>query len=274
MAKTEFAEFIIARRAQVTPREVGLPEGRRRRTPGLRREEVATLAGVSVDYLARLEQGRDTNPSMAVVGALADALRLSEAEKAHLGKLAMKSSSGTTCPVSGEAREQLSPTVEAILDSLHPTPAFVIGRRLNVLGWNAAWADFAEPLGLFDDVAHSNLAIYTFAHPKAAGVWRNWPEAADVIVAQLRWSQSRWHDDTDLLAMIDRLQALPEFARRWEAYQVQERRSGVLRTEHPDRGSVDVDFEFLETAPDQSIVVWLTERRPALRLVQRRAVNE
>ncbi|WP_227983622.1 helix-turn-helix domain-containing protein [Nocardia spumae] len=271
MARSEFAEFLIARRAQLQPEEVGLPAGRRRRTPGLRREEVAALAGVSVDYLARLEQGRDTNPSMAVLGALAEALRLNEVERHHFGNLAIGMEHARECPSSGQAREQVTETVQAVLDAMQPTPAFVVGRWLDILSWNAAWRDFAGPLGLFDEVSEGNLATYFFAHPQAPQRWHDWPRAAAMMVSALRSARSQWPDDERLTGLVDALQRFPEFARRWREHRVTEFRSGALLVTHPQRGDIEVEIETLSPAIDQSVQVWLVDRRaahtPTLRLV-------
>ncbi|MCM6776334.1 helix-turn-helix transcriptional regulator [Nocardia sp. CDC159] len=271
MARSEFAEFLIARRARLQPRDVGLPAGRRRRTPGLRREEVAALAGVSVDYLARLEQGRDTNPSTAVLGALADALRLNEVERHHFAKLALGGEHGGGCPsTGGRAPEQVPETLRAVLDALHPTPAFVAGRWLNVLACNAAWRDFVEPLGVFDDEVDANLARYFFAHP-AAQRWSDWAAAADMVTSRLRVARSIWPDDDDLGAMVAALQRYPEFACRWSEHRMNDFRSGTLRLDHPLRGRVEVEFETLDPAADQSVQIWFVDRRrshaPSLRLV-------
>src|SRR6187431_2086527 len=125
--RSELAEFLRARREQVHPADVGLPDSGRRRTPGLRREEVATLAGVSVDYLVRLEQGRDTHPSSDVLAALADAMRMTEDERRHLALLGMISGNGAFCPTEQVLATEVAPTVTAVLDALDPTPAFVLG---------------------------------------------------------------------------------------------------------------------------------------------------
>ncbi|MEU0546029.1 helix-turn-helix transcriptional regulator [Nocardia sp. NPDC005978] len=271
MSRSEFGEFLIARRGQLQPEQVGLPAGRRRRTPGLRREEVAALAGVSADYLARLEQGRDTNPSMAVLGALSDALRLDEVERHHFGKLAMGMEQKASCPKSGQAGEEVSETLRAVIDALHPTPAFVLGRWLDLLATNPAWRDLAEPIGMFDAAAHNNLAYYVFAHPDAPRYFGNWAEAADVIVSALRNAQARFADDETLEARITDLQRYPEFDRRWREHRVTDYRSHLLRVEHPLRGTLEIEVETLDPAADQSVNVWLVDRRqvhaPALRLV-------
>ncbi len=275
--RNEFAEFLIARRGQLQPEEVGLPSGRRRRTPGLRREEVAALAGVSVDYLARLEQGRDTNPSSSVLAALADALRLNEVERHHLAKLALGLDHvAGNCPSSGQAHERVSETVQAVLDALHPTPAFLLGRRMNVLAWNAAWHDFVLPLGIGDDQARGiggevNLAHYLFGHPQAHTWWVDWPNALDVTTSMLRTARSQWSDDQQLAATIEALHRFPEFTRRWREHRMTDFRSATVRLRHPLRGEVEVEIETLNPAMDQSIMVWLVDRRrahaPGLRLV-------
>ncbi|MFB8009144.1 helix-turn-helix transcriptional regulator [Nocardia sp. NPDC056000] len=271
MSRSEFAEFLIARRAQLQPEDVGLPAGRRRRTPGLRREEVAALAGVSSDYLARLEQGRDSNPSSSVLGAIADALRLNEVERHHFGRLAMSMEQKASCPSAGQAREQVSDTMRAVIDALHPTPAFALGRWLDILAWNPSWRDFAEPLGMLDDSVHGNFANYVFTHPDAPKYVRNWSDAADMLVSALRNTQTRFPDDRSLEARITALQRYPEFARRWREHLVIDYRTHVLIIEHPQRGQVEVEIESLDPLADLTIQVWLVDRRkahaPGLRLV-------
>ncbi|MEV6100427.1 helix-turn-helix domain-containing protein [Nocardia sp. NPDC051981] len=271
MSRSEFAEFLIARRAQLQPEDVGLPAGRRRRTPGLRREEVAALAGVSADYLARLEQGRDTNPSTAVLAALAEALRLNEIEKHHFGKLALGLEQKATCPASGQAREQVSETIQAVIDALQPTPALVLGRWLNLLAGNPSFRAFAEPLGMFDAEAHGNFAIYVFAHPAAQESFLNWSDAADMAVTSLRAAATRFPDDPSVEAVVTTLNRYPEFERRWREHRLTDFRSLVLKIQHPARGAVEVEVETLDPAADQTVMVWLVDRRqartPGLRLV-------
>ncbi|BAW10459.1 helix-turn-helix domain-containing protein [Nocardia seriolae] len=271
MSRSEFAEFLIARRAQLQPEDVGLPSGRRRRTPGLRREEVAALAGVSADYLARLEQGRDTNPSTAVLVALADALRLNEIEKHHFGKLALGLEQKASCPAAGQAREQVSETIQAVIDALQPTPAFVLGRWLNLLAGNPAFQDFAAPLGMFEEESHGNFANYVFAHPTARKVFLNWEVAADMAASSLRTVVTRFPDDPSVQAVITMLSRYPEFEQRWREHRLSDFRTVVLRIQHPVQGEVEVEVETLDPAADQTIVVWLVDRRqartPGLRLV-------
>ncbi|MFE3753671.1 helix-turn-helix domain-containing protein [Nocardia tengchongensis] len=271
MSRSEFAEFLIARRARLQPEDVGLPSGRRRRTPGLRREEVAALAGVSADYLARLEQGRDTNPSTAVLAALAEALRLNDVERHHFGKLALGLEQKASCPAAGQAREQVSDTLRAVIDALQPTPAFVLGRWLNLLAWNPSFRDFAEPLGVFDTEAHNNFAVYVFEHPAAQKTILNWSDAADMAASALRAAVTRFPDDPALANTIEQLGRKPEFERRWREHRLTDFRSVVLRLQHPLRGDVEVEVETLDPAADQTVMIWLVDRRhartPGLRLV-------
>ncbi|MEV0295085.1 helix-turn-helix transcriptional regulator [Nocardia sp. NPDC050710] len=278
MDRNGFAEFLVARRAELRPADVGMPAGGRRRTPGLRREEVAVRAGVSADYLARLEQGRDTNPSVAVIDALADALLLTGAPRHHFTMLALASGNQSRCPGSESPQEQLAESMQTILRALQPTPAFVIGRRLNVLGWNPAWADFVTPLGLLDEHAQPNLAWYIFMDPVARRVLRNWSAAADAFTAVLNRAKIRWPADDSLHEMIDALHRSPEFAQRWKPHHLGDHRSGVLLFDHPDHGHVDIPFETLDADRDQSVMIWLTDKTaahaPGLRLVPNRAVNE
>jgi transcriptional regulator with XRE-family HTH domain len=166
---TTVAEFLRARREQLQPADVGLPDNGRRRTPGLRREEVATLAGVSIDYLIRLEQGRDTRPSANVVAALAGALRLDDDDRRRLYTLAMLSQSQELCPSTQPLARSVAPTVSALLERLSPLPAFVVGPFSDVLAWNHEWESLVGPLGMFETDA-PNLARHVFLHPAARSV--------------------------------------------------------------------------------------------------------
>ncbi|MGQ4599267.1 MmyB family transcriptional regulator [Nocardia sp. R6R-6] len=271
MARNGFSEFLIARRAELRPSDVGLPEGRRRRTPGLRREEVAVRAGVSADYLARLEQGRDTNPSIAVIDALADALLLRGDDRQYFSMLAFAPGNQSRCPGREAAEEQVAPTIEKILHALQPTPAFVVGRKLNVLGWNQAWADFVAPLGLLDGPGQPNLAWYTFTHPAARHILHNWEYAADTFAATLCRAKLHWPGDDSLRETIEALRRLPDFTDRWKPHRVGVSGSGTLELDHPVHGLIEIPYETLEVDRDQSVVVWLADRAgahaPGLRLV-------
>ncbi|MDQ1397198.1 MAG: hypothetical protein QOG64_2457, partial [Acidimicrobiaceae bacterium] len=214
---TTVAEFLRARRDQLQPADVGLPDSGRRRTPGLRREEVATLAGVSIDYLVRLEQGRDTNPSPSVIAALADALRLDDGQRRELYKLAMVSQAAELCPAARPLARAVAPTVTALLERLGPTPAFVTGPINDVLAWNRAWDLLVRPLGMLDG-AVPNLARHVFLHPDARTVYPDWLAAADEQVSRLRTATAHWGEDADVAALMDELRAAPEFVERWSLF--------------------------------------------------------
>ena len=255
----ELAEFLRSHRERVTPEAVGLPLFGRRRTPGLRREELATLAGVSIDYLVRLEQGRDTNPSPAVIMAFASALRLSVDEKRHFAMLALKTN-GTPleelCPSHGALANEVRSTLRTLLDRVNPTPAFVAGRIGDVLAWNESWRTVVTPLGVFDE-EHPNLARYVFVNPASRRVISDWAGAADGQTSMLRAAHPRWGSDPQFVALIDELLAVPEFAKRWEAHTISLRRPGVARFVHPDAGQLILTVERLTTEDDQHLETWL-----------------
>jgi transcriptional regulator with XRE-family HTH domain len=254
----DLGSFLRAKREQLRPVDVGLPDHGRRRTPGLRREEVATLAGVSIDYLVRLEQGRDTNPSPSVLGALSQALQLSEDEKHHLAKLSARGHAPALCPSVTTAPREVPATVRALLDALGSTPAFVLGPASDVLAWNDAWDRVARPLGMLDD-ASPNLARYLFTHPAATTAYLDWDGAADDQVRTLRAATVRWCLDDGLDALIAELSELSTFTERWSRHAVEEKRRGVKRLGHPIAGELAIAYEVLLLPDDtgQRLVSWL-----------------
>jgi transcriptional regulator with XRE-family HTH domain len=270
--RSELAAFLRARRERLSPAEVGLPVGRRR-TPGLRREEVATLAGVSIDYLVRLEQGRDTNPSPAVLAALGDALRLTPDERHHLGRLVAKANHGEFCPSAPPLRAEVRTTVKALLDRLSPTPAFVLGPSTDVLASNDAWAMLVAPLGLLDRVATGagatpNIARYVFLDERAPRVFADWERTADDQAAQLHAAQSCRSDDEQFRSLVAELMAVPAFAARWDAHSIDVKRSGRKRIVHPEVGELLLDYEVLTLADqDQRVVTWLPANDATARLL-------
>ena len=191
---SDLGAYLRARREALRPADVGLVDNGRRRTPGLRREEVAALAGVSIDYLTRLEQGRDTNPSASVLAALSVALRLGDGERTHLAKLAALEQSHELCPTATPLADDISPGVRHLLDQLDSTPAFVVGGIGDVVAWNAPWERLVAQLGMLDD-PRVNLARYVFTHPASRAVYVDWDAAADEQVARLRASEPRWREE-------------------------------------------------------------------------------
>jgi transcriptional regulator with XRE-family HTH domain len=249
------AEFLRARRERLSPAEVGFPDSGRRRTPGLRREEVATLAGVSIDYLVRLEQGRDTNPSPSVLNALAIALRLTDEEKVHMAGLAAHGRSPELCPAATDPVTEVPATVRALLARLAPTPAFVVGPYGDVLAYNDPWERLVAPLGMLDGPA-PNLARYVFLHPSAPTVYPDWEAAADEQVSRIRSASTRWREDERFVSLLAELSELPAFATRWA---VAEKRRGEMRIVHPTAGELRIAYEVLLLPDDgeQRLVTWL-----------------
>ncbi len=249
---TTLGQYLRARREQLQPSDVGLPDlgGRRRRTPGLRREEVATLAGVSIDYLVRLEQGRDTHPSPSIVSALASALQLSESQRLDLWRLAAINHSGEFCPSAQVPTTEVTPTVRAILDGLVPIPALVIGARLDVLAWNAPWERVASGIGFFED-APPNLARHAFRQTPGG-----WDEVADDVVARLRGAK-RCGDEEQLAALVEDLSVSNEFRRRWARFAGEASRTGYVRAAHPELGPLRFTYEMMAIGDDdQQLVTW------------------
>src|SRR3954453_6821937 len=258
---TTVAEFLRARRDKLQPAEVGMPESGRGRTPRLRRQEVATLAGGSIEYLVRLEQGRDTKPSPSVIAALADALRLDDEQRRQLYMLAMVSQSTELCPAPRPLARAAAPTVTALLEGLATTPAFVAGPANDVLAWTRAWDPLVGPLGVFDE-ARPNLPRHVFLHPQARTVYPDWSAAADEQVSRLHAAAGRWGDDDDFKALMDDLRTVPEFNERWSLFATTEKRRGTRLIAHPDLGRLRFSYEVL-LLPDDVNEQRLITRLPA-----------
>jgi transcriptional regulator with XRE-family HTH domain len=253
---TSVAEFLRARHLQ--PADVGLPDSGRRRTPGLRREEVATLAGISIEYLVRLEQGRDTRPSASVIAALADALRLDDDQHRQLSMLAMVSQSAVLCPAAGSLARVVAPTVLTLLERLGTTPAFVVGPANDVLAWNRAWERLVGPLGMLED-GEPNLARYVFLHRKARTVYPDWTAAADDQVGRLHAATARWSDNERFATLMAELRTTPDFVERWSKFATTEKRRGTTRIRHPELGRLRINYEVLlpDEADEQRLITWL-----------------
>ena len=263
MIEGELGAFLRSRREAVTPAEVGLPEGPRRRTPGLRRAELATLAGVSVDYLIRIEQGRDTHPSPQVLAALADALRLTDDDMNHLRQLSVISNGVELCPYARVAARVVRPTVRAMLDQLEPAPAFVVNHLGDLLAWTDGYERLARPLGIVDG-DEPNLVWFTFVDERARSVYRDWDDIADEQVANLH-AEVRGPDD-DTRVFVERLAraAGAEFTDRWDRRPVGVKRTGIKTLTHPEVGVLRLAFETLELPdPDrQRLVIYLPADQP------------
>ncbi|OMH33116.1 helix-turn-helix transcriptional regulator [Tersicoccus sp. Bi-70] len=246
-------KFLTSRRARITPEEAGLPAwGGNRRVAGLRREEVAMLAGMSIDYYIRLERGNLTGASDSVLESLGRALQLDEAETAHLFDLARASAA----PPRVRRRRSPStvrPGVQRVLDAITTAPAWVRNDRGDVLAANelgrALYLDLmAEP------TSPPNNARFTFLNPKARAFYTDWERAADDIVAILRSTAGRNPYDKDLTDLVGELSTRSEeFRTRWARHDVKYHRTGRKRLHHPIVGDLDLSFEALELAADPGL---------------------
>ncbi|MCN9241201.1 helix-turn-helix transcriptional regulator [Streptomyces sp. RY43-2] len=250
-ARSELGPFLKGRRAALSPSELGLPEGtNRRRVRGLRREEVAQLAGVSVDYYTRIEQGRATAVSAEILDAVAGALRLDADERRYLHNVAARPTGGSAgeggvCTPPPVPRQRVRPQVRALLDGLGATPALVLGRGLDVLAWNRA-------LGLLwpllEEVPEDrlNLALMMFLEPAAGRLHADQEAVREQLVAGLRAASGRTPDEPRLCAVLLELRRLsPRFRELWEARAVAEKRTGRHRLRHPAVGELELGYEKL-----------------------------
>jgi transcriptional regulator with XRE-family HTH domain len=242
---SELGKFLRARREGLRPADVGLAPGLgTRRTPGLRREELATLAGVSIDYYTRLERGRETRPSPAVLEALASALRLDEESRAYLHTVV---SSTTRQPARGSApASTVRPTLDMLLESVRPNPAYVIGRTNDMLAANPGGLSLMP--GMTDwPASQRNTIRYTFLHPGARDLWPDWERKARACVAQLRAVAGGDPDAPDLAALLGELLVKsPDFGRMWERYEVRRIGDGRKLWRHPAVGEMTLSYEVLD----------------------------
>lgn len=259
--QTELGRFLRARRDGIRPADVGLPEGAgRRRTPGLRREELAALAGVSVDYYTRLERGRETRPSPSVVDALASALRLGEDEHCYLRELAVRAARRAPEPRARQSRT-VRPSARLLLERLRPAPAIVVGRTNDLLAANPSGLALLH--GLADWPARQRNTIrYTFLHPAARELYPDWEQKAKGCVAQLRAVAGTDPDAPDLAELVGELIVKsPDFNRLWERYEVRAVGDGEKRYHHPVVGAMTLAHEVmtLGRAGGQRLVVYLAQ---------------
>ncbi|WP_219463833.1 helix-turn-helix transcriptional regulator [Nonomuraea rhizosphaerae] len=232
---TELGAFLRSRRGEVVPEDVGLASGPRRRVRGLRREEVAELAGISVEYLVRLEQGRAARPSEAVVESLARALSLSDTERGHLIDLARLPRRDPAPP------RKVRPELARLLDLMDGVPAMITDHRLDLLAWNrlaaALFAGFGD--------GERNLARYVFLDE--ISLYPDMSEIQRGMVGQLRLATGRHPGDTALMALIGELSVRSErFRTYWAGRVVKERTHGVKRFTHPVVGELRLHFETFE----------------------------
>jgi transcriptional regulator with XRE-family HTH domain len=257
----ELGQFLRARRTQTRPDQVGLTVGPGlRRTPGLRREELATLAGMSIDYYVRMERGKETRPSPAVLDALARALRLDDAEHQHLRELAARAARYSPEPPPPPSRT-VRPHLKLVLETLRPSPAYIISRSMDLLAWNPG--GLALYAGLADwPVQQRNLARYFFLHPTARTLFPDWDELVRGCVARLRSLAGTAPDAPDLTHLVgELLLKSPDFAKLWERYDVVGRKKIQKTFHHPQVGIFTLSGQSmnLEGTPGQRLGVYTAE---------------
>src|SRR6266540_2988707 len=245
-SRNELGDFLRSRREQLTPRAAGLPAGRRRRTPGLRREEVAELAGIGVDWYIRLEQGRSVSPSAATIDALARALRLTKAEHRHLRELTQNTDRRPF------VRETVPPAIRRTVEQLN-LPAYVTGRRWDILAWNAA----ADEIFAFSRLAEGdrNILLTVLTNRATRRLFGpSWEEEARRIVAQFRATHDLWAGDPAFRELLARLQeGCPEFAGWWEAHDVSGVAAGQKSLTHPKKGRLKLEYASFQANDDPAL---------------------
>ena len=256
LAGNELGDFLRARRAERDPHQAGFPDdGRLRRVPGLRREELAQLAHVSVDYVVRLEQGRTRRVSRPVLDALADALQLVPDERAYLLALA------DVAPASPQRqlrRPEVAPRLLKLLDTMHDVPAMVLHRGMDVLAWNRAAAALLTDFGALPP-AERNLIRLTFLDAPFRALYADWPRAARECVAVLRMEAGRTPHDPALAALVGELSVRdPDFRTWWASHRVRGPRQLTKTYLHPVVGSLTLDVQqfTVDTHPEQFLVAY------------------
>lgn len=244
--RSEFGNFLRSRREKLRPEAVGLRSGRRRRAAGLRREEVAELAGIGVDWYIRLEQGRAVTPSETTIDSLARALRLSKAEHSHLKALVH------TAGRRSFSIEVVPPTIRRIVEGLSQ-PAYVTGRRWDVLAWNRR---AAELLG-FDRLAAAdrNILVTMLTKPRARTLFGSaWASEAKRMVSEFRATHDLWAGDPAFAELLQRLrQGCPEFSKWWEAHDVRTGAAGLKQLHHPKQGQLRFEYATFQSNDDPAL---------------------
>ncbi|WP_141583066.1 helix-turn-helix transcriptional regulator [Actinomadura sp. WMMA1423] len=254
MDRQELAAFLRSRRARIRPADVGLPAGARRRTPGLRREEIAQLAGMSVDYYIRLEQGRGPRPSRQILAALARALRLSGDERGHLFHLAGEAPEPPAAP-----SQDVPPGILHLLERLDDTPAYVLNARHDILAWNALAAALMTDFAAMEP-RDRNVVRWLFTGPAIARFGSDGyvEQLARESVADLRAAAGRYPGDPGIAALVAEVSARsPLFARLWDEGEVGIRRGSRKLMTHPVVGELDMHCDVLYVPErDQRVVLY------------------
>ncbi|WP_239075354.1 helix-turn-helix transcriptional regulator [Planosporangium flavigriseum] len=260
--RSEIREFLASRRARITPEQAGLPVyGGNRRVAGLRRAEVAMIAGVSPDYYVRLERGNLSGVSDSVLDALARALQLDEAERAHLFDLARATNTASR-PRRRPAAQRVRPGVQQLLDAMTDAPAFVRNGRLDVLAANRLGYALYSPM--FDGPARpANHARFTFLDRRSTEFYPNWDDAANTAVAILRTEAGRDPYDRGLTDLVGELSTRSdEFRTRWAAHNVRLHQTGLKHFHHPVVGELSLNFEAMPLPADPGLTMTAYSAQP------------
>jgi transcriptional regulator with XRE-family HTH domain len=263
--KSEIREFLTSRRAKITPDQAGLPVyGDNRRVPGLRREEVALLAGVSVDYYTRLERGNPNGVSESVLAALARALQLGDSERAHLFDLARAAQ--TTAPTRRRpTKQRIRPGVQRILDAMTGAPAYVRNGRADILAANRLGHALYSEMYV-GPTRPANTARFVFLDPRAPNFFIGWERVANDVVATLRSEVGRDPYDRDLSDLVGELSTQSqEFRTRWAAHNVRFHHTGVKRFHHPVVGDLTLTYETMQLSADQGLTIAAYTAEPGSR---------
>jgi transcriptional regulator with XRE-family HTH domain len=260
----ELSEFLTTRRANVTPEQAGLRSFGRRQVPGLRREEVASLAGVSVDYYKRLERGNASGVSDGVLEALADALQLDDAERGHLFDLARAASPMPSRRARRPSAQKVRPVVQRIIDSVG-SPATLSNMRGDYLTANPLGRALYAPM--FESVEQPpNAARFTFLDPAAQQFFPDWEKNARDLVANLRAEAGRNPHDRALIDLVGELSTRSEpFRQWWAAHNVRHHQTGRKRLHHPTVGELELEYEVLQLAADSGLRLAIFSAEPGSR---------
>ncbi len=266
--RAELSDFLRRRRESLLPEDVGLPNGGRRRTPGLRREEVALLAGVGTTWYTWLEQGRDVRASLEVLEALARALRLTPVERTHLVLLGR----GEEPPPCKSATERISTTLRRVIENLGPNPAYVLGRRWDYLAYNRAACILFGDLDAIPRATRNHVWQF-FMDPSRRQILPDWERSSPLVVAKFRADSARHLGDPEFEQLIGALrQSSPEFCKLWKRHEVSRGGTGRKEVLHPEAGKLVFEHAVLTPAeaPDQRLVLYspLPENDTAARLAR------
>ncbi|WP_405467643.1 helix-turn-helix domain-containing protein [Streptomyces canus] len=251
----ELGEFLKARRSELSPRTVGLPDTGPRRVPGLRREEVAQLAAISTDYYIRIEQGR-VPPSAPVLQTLVGVLHLGDDQRDYVFELAAKD----TAPVR-RGVQKIQPALRRLLDDLTATPAIVLGRRMDILAWNTLAAALVTDFSVLPD-KHRNYVRVLFTDPTLRTLYADWNSVARTTVGMLRKEAAAYPQDARLATLVGELSVRDDdFRTWWGSHQVTAGTVGTKTLHHPVAGDLTLDWDTLTagTDPDQRLIVWTAE---------------